>query len=375
MISSRSEENVAPVGFSLSPSICTTQVTGESASPVPPLPTIRNRQAARDLCAELSWPISLVDSFLENIERTPLRYYLVDDSTSMQALNGQRVVEKDGVKRLVTCSRWEELVDSLRFHVIFAQAALAPTQFHLLNAQQAVRVGFSEEDDENVSMLLKAFDQTPEGETPLCHHIRIIADDIRRQAVAMRTHGQMACVVIATDGECSDGDLAQELRNFRGLPCWIMVRLCTDDLKVVDYWNDIDREIGMTVDVLDDLACEAREVRRYNPWLAYCEPLHHMREFGASFPEFDLLDEKLLDMETLLKVVGVIFGHAVVKSFSNPEKDWKGFLADIAQGNNSIAKVWCPGDEKFHDWVDIRVLHRCYKAPKKKKDSHKCAIM
>ncbi len=55
--------------------------------------------------------------------------------------------------------------------------------------------------------------------------------------------GKKALVVVATDGESSDGDVSRALEAFRHLPVWIVIRLCTDQENVVAYWNDIDDEI------------------------------------------------------------------------------------------------------------------------------------
>ena len=57
-------------------------------------------------------------------------------------------------------------------------------------------------------------------------------------------------MVIATDGKPTDGDLGEMLQTFKNLPVWIVVRLCTDNDKVVDYWNDLDGTLLCHVDAV-----------------------------------------------------------------------------------------------------------------------------
>jgi hypothetical protein len=42
---------------------------------------------------------------------------------------------------------------------------------------------------------------------------------------------------------------------------------------VVDYWNGIDQQLELELDVIDDMVSEANQVREFNSWLTYGEPL------------------------------------------------------------------------------------------------------
>jgi hypothetical protein len=75
---------------------------------------------------------------------------------------------------------------------------------------------------------------------------------------------------------------------------WVIVRLCTSDEAVVEYWNNIDKELELDMDVFDDFVGEAKEIATHNPWLNYGEPLHRLREWGVHLRELDLLDEDKL---------------------------------------------------------------------------------
>ena len=63
----------------------------------------------------------------------------------------------------------------------------------------------------------------------------------------LRATGQRVAVIIATDGESSDGDIAAAMAPLKDLPVWVVIRLCTDEDKIVDYWNNIDKVLGMVL--------------------------------------------------------------------------------------------------------------------------------
>lgn len=139
----------------------------------------------------------------------------------------------------------------------------------------------------------------PGGGTPLCHHVNQVVEQITAIAPELRAAGKKASLIICSDGEASDGDITAALRPLHNLPVWVVIRLCTDEDPVVSYWNNIDSQLELNMDVLDDPISESIEVSKVNKWLTYGTPLHRLREFGVTSKEMDLLDEAKLSVESM----------------------------------------------------------------------------
>ena len=57
-----------------------------------------------------------------------------------------------------------------------------------------------------------ALNESPAGPTPLCSHINSIVAEITSIADVLRKNGQKVSVIIASDGESSDGNVAKALQ-------------------------------------------------------------------------------------------------------------------------------------------------------------------
>lgn len=84
----------------------------------------------------------------------------------------------------------------------------------------------------------------------MCRHITEIVNQIRGIEAQLRANGDRAVVMIATDGEASDGNIAEALRPLHTLPCNVIVRLCTSEEVVTKYWNNLDNELELNMDIL-----------------------------------------------------------------------------------------------------------------------------
>ena len=203
----------------------------------------------------------------------------------------------------------------------------------------------------------------PQGKTPLCDNLRAIRADLESKAAELRAEGKIAVVVIATDGKPTDGDVADVLKTFKGLPVSIVVRLCTDNDKVVSYWNDLDAAedgLGVDLDVLNDFENEAKEVTQFNSWLNYSPPLHRVRESGACHRVFDVLDERPLDSDELYEFMRLVYGWTNYVGCADPETEWSAFEAEINAGNKIEGKTYHCLHQSAAHWVGVSSLRECY---------------
>merc|ERR1719409_266053 len=142
--------------------------------------------------------------------------------------------------------------------------------------------------------------------------------------------GKKAVVVVACDGKSTDGDMAKAMATLKTLPVWVVVRLCTDEEAVVEYWNNVDEELELDMDVLDDLSGEAGEIAAVNPWITYGAALHRLREWGTPAKILDLIDEKSFSAAEMRELVGLIFGPGLAEELPHPDFDWQGFEKGLA---------------------------------------------
>lgn len=311
----------------------------------------------------------------------PLRIWVVDNSGSMNTGDGHRLVDSANQShvRFVSCSRWTEIQETVQYHAQLAALLEATTVFRLLNdpgkmaGPQQFSIGERGSDFimEDLSIALDTMKKvSPSGVTPLSEHIR----EIRANVVAMKDdlfqNGQKVVIVLATDGLPSDAtgyssrsdrnEFTNALRSLEGLPVWIVVRLCTDEESVVEFYNDLDSQLELSLEVLDDFSGEAEEVYEHNKWLNYGLPMHRIREMGFSHKLFDLLDERALTKDELREFFLLMFGPDRFDGVPDAHTDWKGFVGHIKTMAESEKKQWNPIHKKMMPWVDIKKLKRAY---------------
>ncbi|KAK3239400.1 hypothetical protein CYMTET_50677 [Cymbomonas tetramitiformis] len=333
------------------------------------------------------FPSGLQREILAAARDIPNRIWIVDNSSSMSTPDGKRIVAgQGGRRRMLQCTRWEELRDSVTFHAELAAQLNARNCFRLLNpsnggarsGSQYFSVASGQETggafpiDEaslNQSKIVKeAMMSTPSGFTPLTQQVRAMYHLIAEHEATYRASGKKIGIVLATDGLPSDhrgyttdndlNDFKNSLRSLQELPVWVVVRLCTDDDKVVDFWSEVDRELELPLEVLDDFKGEALEVFELNPWLTYGLALHQTREFCVQDKLFDLLDERKFTIGEVRSFISLLFQS---DDLPEPGLDWESFETAVRQLVDRAGQVWDPVSLKFKPWIDMRRLRRDYR--------------
>ena len=330
-------------------------------------PSGLDKVAAKAFLTAQDWPKGLQSSFLENLESISLRYFICDDSSSMNTEDGTMLLKVGKKYKSVDCSRWSEIGECLKFHINLSRQALARSQFRFCNSGSPVMIGdhkgnanLKKAEEAGYQSLLQRLNGHADGTTPLCKQVNEVIEDIRAKEEQLRRDGKLAVVIISSDGEATDGDVMRSLQPLSSLPVNLVIRLCTGDQKVIDYWSGLET-FKFTFDILDDIAREAEEVFRVNPWLTYAEPLHRIREFGVPHDLIDQLDNGLLSLPHLRMICHLIYGG---EDMPDPVNDWSAFVARVKAENRKNPLVWNPLTQQMTEWIDATALETCYSKEK-----------
>ena len=114
-----------------------------------------------------------------------------------------------------------------------SEALKVPSEFRLINGADPVIVGLGDDEGDSMKFLREVLSENPAGPTPLCTHITAVVKSIASIERELRANNQKAVVVIATDGESSDGNVAEALRPLtevstfsQSLSCLLNIFIC-----------------------------------------------------------------------------------------------------------------------------------------------------
>jgi hypothetical protein len=254
---------------------------------------ILNRDQVLKLKNEMGFPTGLAQELGSTRITYPLRFWVVDNSGSMRTSDGHQIRGDQQNLRVVDCNRWVELQQAVSYHAELAGLLEATTVFRFLNdpGQTVAPQEFSVAETASDSVTgdverAKAYVAAtqPNGVTPLTQHVLEIRARIESVQHVLRANGQRAVIVLATDGlpsndfgespESVKKEFIAALKSLQSLPVWVVLRLCTDNDDVVEFFNDLDAVLELPLEVIDDFFGEGKEIYKANKWLNYGLPLH-----------------------------------------------------------------------------------------------------
>lgn len=191
---------------------------------------------------EQGFTTGLAQAVLQQSHFFANRFWIVDNSGSMNAVDGRRLVptKKRSDVRWVNCTRFAELQECILYHAQLSALLEAPTRFTLLNAPsnglpQELRVAESGPDmvEEELQSIKNTLSNLyPRGVTPLTQHLIHMYYAIQGMEASLRREGQRVAIIIATDGEFNTMDCPQMKFMFHmsGVLCYSvfsLLKICT----------------------------------------------------------------------------------------------------------------------------------------------------
>lgn len=368
----------------------------------------------------------LIHALAEIKSKFPLRLWIADNSESMYKTGGSRFIQgikckskktyntKSKINTLPTggsvsvscplrraylsiqsqqeqrgfaqsCSRWSEVKDCLAYHIQVSSLLQTPSRFQLLNdpgRSKGLKQHFSIAENtavfikDEIEDSLNLIDQIqPCGYSPLIHAVREAYDVVYPMKDRLQTSNQKVSIVFLTDGLPSDefGNSTKDamlefscaLRQLEQLPVYIVIRLCSNDKKVIDFYKRLDRTLMRPLDVVQDFFSEAKIVQTYQNWLTYPRSMHQCREMGCFDSRvMDTLNERKLTLEETREFFVVLFGDETLPQ--DPRKDFDLYVEAVQKLNEKESLQWNIVSKKYSPLIDMKKFKKEYSMEKKK---------
>lgn len=332
------------------------------------------------------------------------RYWIIDDSLSMVKRDGHFLLhtpqqsrrrgdgeDEDDIIEQAPCSRWNELQETVLQHALLAHHLDIPTDFRMLNDGTGhFRVprtfGGKKSSHDNASSSSSLADvqhaqkilqrTRPRGVTPLTARVRAVHRELQQSVLRRLDEDdhQKVAVVIATDGlptnAADDGsstpraktDLQDALQALPADRVSVVIRLCTDDETVMDFYRQLEERLPH-VQVLDDYGSEAARVHAHNPWLNYGLVLHRLREMACCgahvLPLLRTLSQRTLSRTEVAAFCAFLMDWEHERDPASSSMSWEALKAAVAReqqqqdNKDGSMRVWNPMSQKVEPWVNL----------------------
>lgn len=343
-------------------------------------------RAVKFMVENIGFTSALAENVYQDMKKITRAYKIIDNSGSMNVCDGRYFEEKDdGGFRTKKCTRWKELRDSIAVQAEFAGKCRVFTNFKLLNAPkmkkrirnynicETIRESEIKHEIETLMEVLDTY--PPRGKTPIAKRLKEVLHDIDKVEAKDKGTEKRFSIEITTDGLPTDGDgeegekanndLLDLLNELSTYSVTFLIRIVTNERKVIDYYNELGYGY-QNFDILDDYKDEYKEISRKNRWMNYSFPLHRCREMGYFNHVFNALDDQKLTMSEMVKYCELIFGEERMNKLPRPEEEWEGFAVGLKILNESEAKVWSIHHNRKEPWIHMNQLHEEYGIPQKR---------
>ena len=293
-------------------------------------------------------------------------FYVIDNSTSMEISDGKTFIKQgDIVHKINLVTRWDEAVSKTVSIAEYNIKRGICAVYYLLNNKSNERVSdidyvkIDPNSNDHLSKLeiLKNVilnHNNIRGATPLDKITNYFCDKMRENLEI--TSNNSICYNIITDGEPNNKiGFENSLKKFcKNYSVFLVINLCTEDDDIVEYYNDLDKQIGSEVsglDVLDDLESEQKEViNAGNTFLTYSNELHICRMAGCNSIAADLLDEEELPLHYINKLCKEILNVSELPPITNRVE----FINKVAELNYNVYDFYY---KKMKPVLNINSLH------------------
>lgn len=353
------------------------------------------------LLRQAGFPLGLSLQLVQSISKLPVRFWIIDNSGSMRTSDCEQVrtsFSKPGESSttsslfsgihlaktfVASCTRWKELQGTLIDHAELAGLLQIPTNFRLINkpslsvGSQECSVAFTKRRMESpdlyadVQEFLRVIRRTtPNGSTPLTKHLLELQQRIEQIQPFLELEERSVVIVVATDGLPTDkdgrstkeeqNDFLEVLRSIQKMSVQVVIRLCSKNDEIVQFYHNLDKDLELQVDVITDFLSEAKQIHLHNKWLNYGISLHRCREMGFYNTIFDILNERQLTKDELLEFLKILFGWDKFRNAPNIHTEWKMFKSLLTRIVKAEGKQWCPITQRMDYWIDFYWLEKVY---------------
>lgn len=280
-----------------------------------------------------------------------VRYIILDDSGSMVFEDGKlderNLTEEEkglvNVKNVdrygfIKSTRWRELIHTVKMIVNILERANIKMIVVLLNSDTCFEI------NETINNKQYLFDTL---EKINCTRLTPLCQNINKFLLYKAKNPANYSLIIITDGESSDGDMKIAMRPLENIDILVTVKLCTNSDRLLNYWNDIDKNLEFNIDIIDDFVSESREVSSVNSWINYNQILHSFKLLGCNTRKIDFLDEKPLSQEEKLKFINEVFGL-----YGNNISKLNNVMDSVNQYNKKVYGIDKKGKYNLVEWLN-----------------------